>query len=116
MEYSTTSELTTQNICLFPFNLSQLVFPTLANENVNSYQTLILKTEELLKENEELKKENYRLKLKVNKNKPKRHYSERRTNLKKEYECPHTGCTHKYSSRIALNLHHKKKHSKIDAQ
>ena len=42
--------------------------------------------------------------------KPKRKYSERRTDLKKEFICQHEGCSRKYSSRIAFNHHLKQKH------
>jgi hypothetical protein len=42
---------------------------------------------------------------------PKRKYSKRRSWLEKKFKCPHSGCHGAYSSKIALNLHARKRHA-----
>lgn len=42
----------------------------------------------------------------------KRRYRKRRTWLDKKYRCNIKGCSNKYSSKIALNSHKRKKHPK----
>ena len=55
-----------------------------------------------------LESENVKLKKQL---KPKRKYSKRRVDLKKEFSCSEPECGKKYSSNIALRSHLKQKHS-----
>ena len=101
-----------------PLNLS-FTYPLMLEPSDNDirsqvlfyFQNLTEKNKELETELEYFKKENTKLIEKLKRNRPKRKYSQRRTDLLKDFMCPFEGCSSKYSSRIALNLHLKKKHS-----
>jgi hypothetical protein len=46
----------------------------------------------------------------------KRKYTQRRSWLEKKYKCAHELCGNTYSSKIALNLHIRKRHNQIKVE
>jgi hypothetical protein len=46
----------------------------------------------------------------------KRKYTQRRSWLEKKYKCTHELCGNSYSSKIALNLHIRKRHNQIKVE
>lgn len=69
-------------------------------------------------ETEQIQAENLQLRENISdqESKPKRKYRPRRSWLEKKYRCNAKGCRGKYSSKIALNSHKRKKHPKKVAQ
>ena len=107
--------------CLFPLsfvyypqeNQQGLVFLPFEQNSESEYDQVLKqlqqKVELLQGEVGVLGEENTKLKKQL---KPKRRYSKRRADLKKEYVCSIEGCGKCYSSTIALRSHLKQKHQR----
>ena len=109
--------------CMFPLsfvyypqdNQQGMFFLPFEQTNENDYDQVLKqlqhKVEVLQGEVGVLGEENTKLKKQL---KPKRRYSKRRADLKKEYVCPIEGCGKCYSSTIALRSHLKQKHHRLE--